>query len=121
MVFEDEIVGSYEGLGAGETCEIGHGRTYYSGQDPAPLKNPYPIGVGVPLRSGSCPSSPGQVIVGRPGDPCWIPGAPLPKKEPGTPQPLYDNGMKAAALILGASIGAAALVAIANRKKNHQY
>ncbi len=119
MIFENEIAGSYEGLGAGETCEPGHGRRYSSGSAPGPLKNPYPIGVGVPLRSGSCPVSPGQVIVGRPGDPCWIPGVPIPSKEPGTPQPLYADGIKVAALACGVAFGAAALTAIMHRKKTY--
>jgi hypothetical protein len=110
------VDGSYEGFGLGGACAPGHGRDYYSG--PAtPLKNPYPIGVGVPLRSGACPVNPGQVVVGRPGDPCWIPGSPLPAKEPGTPSAFYEDAGKTLLVLGAAAAGAAGVWSVMKRRR----
>jgi len=63
------------GLG-GEACTRA-GRAYGDGPS-GPLASPYPLGVALPQGSTACPyPPPGQVIVGKPGDPCATESAPI--------------------------------------------
>ncbi len=100
--FEGEQVGPF---GDSTSCSPGAGRTYSSSKA-SPLPNPYPFGVGYPARSGACPAPPpGQVIVGRPGDPCWVPGTAAGNGFPGAPVAAYEDALKATGLVGGAALG----------------
>lgn len=54
------------------SCSLGAGEGYFEGGPPAPLDNPYPLGTGIPRLVDECPMpGPGEIIVGRPGNPCF--------------------------------------------------
>lgn len=56
----------------GAACTMGAGEGYFDGGPPAPLPSPYPMGVALPSLVDECPMpGPGEIIIGRPGDPCY--------------------------------------------------
>lgn len=55
-----------------QSCSASGNGTPFGAQPPAPLPDPYPMGIALPVLSTDCPPpGPGQIIIGRPGDPCW--------------------------------------------------
>jgi hypothetical protein len=74
---QDVGVRSSDGSVCTVSSALGYGQR---STPPAPLDNPFPLGLPVPSVVPVCPLPPAGVsILGRPGDPCWYPGRDAPR------------------------------------------
>lgn len=88
--------GQLTGFGASSASGSTGGRVYDAGPD-GPLKNPFPLGVALPVKPQTCPypAAPGHVITGATSNPCATAPDPMP---PMPAQPLASQAAAAAAV-----------------------